>query len=167
MNESDFENELRALRLPAPSAGLTHGVAREISGTGWKTCAPRAGRLPGRVARLRPVLARLCWASGGAAVAAVALVSFLVANPAALSRALTASSQNGERTPASLQSVGSAREMITEEDGGLLWSEGNELAQLVRYSSIERHAWANPTTGAWVEVEVPREDVVLLPVAFQ
>lgn len=37
----------------------------------------------------------------------------------------------------------------------------------IRFSSIERHVWNDPDTGARMEVEVPREDVRFMPVAMQ
>ncbi|MEI9894844.1 MAG: hypothetical protein WDN28_13410 [Chthoniobacter sp.] len=40
-------------------------------------------------------------------------------------------------------------------------------AREVRYTYLERHAWSNPHTGARVYLEVPREDVYLLPVSLQ
>ena len=99
--------------------------------------------------------------------ATITFAAFVSANPAALPGAVAAKAVEKETEPAWFEPAESAREMIAAEDGGMVFDDEREPAQVVRLSSVERHAWANPATGAWVEVEVPREDVVLMPVAFQ
>ena len=43
----------------------------------------------------------------------------------------------------------------------------DEPARVVRYTTLEHHVWTHPVTGARLEVEVPREDIVLIPLAMQ
>ena len=55
---------------------------------------------------------------------------------------------------------------MAAEDGGIVYDD-NQATHLVRYTTLERHAWTDLATGAHLEVEVPRVDVVLMPVAMQ
>jgi hypothetical protein len=48
-----------------------------------------------------------------------------------------------------------------------VYDEDQQPAQVLNYAAIERYVWANPATGARLEVEVPREERVLIPVSFQ
>jgi hypothetical protein len=57
--------------------------------------------------------------------------------------------------------------MVGTEIGGFFYGDDLAPNRVVRYSSVERRAWADPATGARVEMEVPREDVLLVPVSFQ
>jgi hypothetical protein len=57
-----------------------------------------------------------------------------------------------------LIAVENSKELLETEDGPV---------REVRYTYLERLAWAHPGTGARLEVEVPREDVYLLPVSLQ
>ena len=56
-------------------------------------------------------------------------------------------------------------ECIRKLDDLIETSEGP--AREVRYTYRERHEWSNPKTGARVVLEVPREDVYLLPASLQ
>ena len=49
----------------------------------------------------------------------------------------------------------------------MIYEDDQEPARLVRYSTLEHHVWTHPRTGARLEVEVPREDIVLIPIAMQ
>jgi hypothetical protein len=63
--------------------------------------------------------------------------------------------------------VGVTRELIAAEDGGFVYDEAEEPTRLVRYTTLERHTWTDSSTGAQLQVEVPREDMILMPVAMQ
>lgn len=158
MNESEFENELRSLRPVAPSAALVEKIARELrSETRVATAAvvPRAER--GSGAWLRGLL----WICGGAA--AVLAVLVFVRNPEPASPrasgaiATTAQFEAGEPT----------NELIDAEDEGFRYDEDQAPQRQLRLTYIERHTWTNPATGAVIEFEIPREDIVLMPVAMQ
>jgi hypothetical protein len=56
-------------------------------------------------------------------------------------------------------------ELLDASDEGIV-DHGDSVARVVRYSSVERRKWTD-AKGAVTVVEVPREDVVLLPVSFQ
>ena len=167
MNEFDLENELRTLRPVSPSPDLETAIARELE-------KPRLAKpisSSGVVARPRDsfldrLLPGLCWASAGAAAAIAVLSLNLEHIPSAdvqpaEPRTVTTIAEN------LFEPEESSRELVGTEDGGLIYTADEEPTRIVRYNSMERHVWANPSTGARVEVEVPREDVVLVPVAFQ
>ena len=60
------------------------------------------------------------------------------------------------------------RELIsTEEEGQVVYRDGNTPMRQVRTRYREHHSWTNPRTGARVDIEVPREDVFLKPVSLQ
>jgi len=60
----------------------------------------------------------------------------------------------------------STDELIATDDEGLIYEDGSPQRQL-RMTYLEHHTWTNPRTGAVIEMEVPREDIVLMPVAMQ
>ena len=61
----------------------------------------------------------------------------------------------------------SVDELIGAQDEGLVYGADEEPQRQVRMVYLERHTWTNPQTGAVIEFEVPREDIVLMPVAMQ
>jgi len=66
------------------------------------------------------------------------------------------------------QAVETTRELIsTEEDGQVLYRNGNSPMRQVRNIYREHHSWTNPRTGARVDIEIPREDVFLKQVSLQ
>lgn len=168
MNESDFENALRKLSPAAPPARLEEAIARELTET-LPSPAPRAHPLSGEIGRPKEgpfsrLFFGLCWATGGATAALITAFSLgmLHAPQASVPQpALTAKVENV------FEPAESSREVLETEDDGLIYTEEQEPNRVVRYNSMERYVWANPATGARVEVEVPREDVVLVPVSFQ
>ena len=169
MNESDFENALRKLSPAAPPARLEQAIARELT-KATLSLAPRVHQLSGKIIRtkerpLSRLFFGLCWATGGAAVALIAAFGLgLLHTPQTTPVAqptLVAKAEN------IFEATESSRELLETEDSGLIYTEEQEPNRVVRYNSMERYVWANPATGAQVEVEVPREDVVLVPVSFQ
>ncbi len=85
------------------------------------------------------------------------------------SSAPVAASPVASSSPAGdFQALEVTRELVSsDEEGQLLYRDGNNPVRQVRYLYRERHSWVNPRTGARVDVEVPREDVVLKPVSLQ
>ncbi len=176
MNESDLEDELRQLRPHTPSAGLEKAIASRLALETAPAPAPvasRAGVLP-RVAAgisLSQLLSRLLWAAGGAAATALLIFTLRPATPASMP--LTPFSPLTQPIAATnavfrgFEPAESSRELIGAEDGGLLLDGNDGPTKVVRYSSVERHSWLDPQTGARVEVEAPRVDVVYLPVSVQ
>jgi hypothetical protein len=165
-NESELEERLRALTPAAPPPALAESIARELipRETALAVRVPTAAVIarPASAARRFPGFLRgLGWACAGAcaAIAIVALESGRVRMPPA--RIVGAESE-----PA-FDLAESSAEFLTAEDEGLVYSGHEAPARRVRYSSIERHVWTDASTGAWMEIEIPREDVRLMPVSMQ
>jgi len=49
-------------------------------------------------------------------------------------------------------------------DEGIVFLQNGISARQYRYEFIDRVVWKNPVDGATVEMEVPREEVILVPV---
>ncbi len=170
MNESEFEHELRALRPAAPAPSLVKRIAAELPATHAITVAPSrtldhapaAGVVarPERGSTLLGLLRGLLWAGAGAAVA-----SFILLN-----REPQAPVPSPTTTAPSMAVSGTADETVSElidsTDEGLIYDQDTPQRQM-RLTYLERHVWTNPQTGAVIEFEVPREDIVLMPVAMQ
>lgn len=167
LNDSEFESQLRALAPRPPGVALEERIAAEL-----RTIAPRAAAA-GVVSRkksrgLPGWLSGFGWAFAGAAVAltAMALLDRLSAERATspTTASITAA---GEATAAeALEHTGSTEELVGARDEGVVL-DGEEPVRQVHYYSVERHVWRNPQTGALVEIEIPREDVRLTPIAMQ
>ena len=59
------------------------------------------------------------------------------------------------------------KELVAAEDQGFVYGGDQAAQRQFRLVYKERHSWTNPATGAVLEFEVPREDIVLMPVAMQ
>ena len=168
MNPSDLENELRALRPSAPPADLEKAIGVELARLASTT--PTAGVIARpRESRLARLLGGLCWAMGGAAAAVIATVYLSVIKTAPQTEPVQMASAKRSQSaaPSYFEPTESDRELLWAEASDLVYDEDEQPAQVLSYTSIERHVWANPTTGARLEVEVPREDRVLVPISFQ
>ncbi len=168
MNVSDFENELRALHPVAPSPTLEDRIATGIARSAGRSQAALdldSDRPPGTLAfrGLHEWLQRLGWALAGAA-AAIAGVLFFQSDARELPSPLPeiAAVEAKDFVPSESES-----ELVEAGETGIIYTEDAEPFRQMRFRSVERYAWTNPETGARVEVEVPREDVVLMPVAMQ
>lgn len=168
MKESELENQLRGLRPAQPSATLEEKIAAEL-------CVPQPLALaPARTGQLRTagtldtpranpwlgLLHRLGWAAAGAAAAV------LVLSP----RAPSTPTENST-PPASLalreEPDASSEEFIEAADEGVVLDADATPQRQMRVTYLERHTWTNPATGAVIEFEIPREDVVRMPLAMQ
>lgn len=176
MNESEFENELRALRPVAPNPALEQRIGtalRDADALDTQIEAEAALRVAHGSSEssttlrdaFREWLQRLGWALAGAA-AAVAIMT--IANRPTPSRSPEIAA-SAPATDASVAAVaaGGESELVDAEQTGILYTEGAEPFRQMRFRSLERYAWTDPDTGARIEVEVPREDIVTMPVAMQ
>jgi hypothetical protein len=157
MNESELEESLRGLCPVEPSPGLEDRIARALAAT------PTAGVIarPKRIVPWFRLMSGFGWSAVGVAVG-VGLALFVSPKTAVIQPA------GKTAVAASLfESVDSGEEVVSTEEAGTVYDSDNQPARLMRYTSIERHTWANPSTGAQVEVQVPREDLVAIPLAYQ
>lgn len=151
--DAAFEAELAGLVPAAPSADLRRRVAEGLAE------APPARRAPGRW-----LAERLLWACGGAAGALAASIAFAPAGVAPESAPVVASTS--ESPPAAVAAVEPpvevAEESVAWADAGVQFIDDRTPARILRRVAVERH---RPAGGA--EYRVPREDVILVPVALR
>lgn len=144
--DAALEAELAALVPTAPSAALRRRVAAAL------VPAPAARPVPGRW-----LGERLLWACGGAVAASLAFA--LVGTSPSAPAAVTASAPTA--VAAANPPVEVAGTSVTWSDGGVQFLDGRTPTRILRRSAVERHRRADGP-----EIHVPREDVVLLPVAL-
>ncbi len=161
MNDSDLEQNLRALRPAPPAPALEQRIAKELAGA-----APAAGvkRRAGSGAGLSPWLRDLGWAVAGAAAAWAALAALA---PVAPHVAPIAPEASAPALADTFEHASATEELLATQDATELIETEDGLVRPVLYTYRERHAWANPLTGARMEIEVPREEVYLMPVSLQ
>jgi hypothetical protein len=150
MNDADIEALLTRLPPRAPSARLTHQVARDLElDQQW---LPELSRRP-RIAWLKP----LTWSSLGAAAALIiATLSPIFPN------------QKATQTTALAPSVKTVHEIVEAQDQDILFNPESHLPERrVRLRIVERQSWTDPRDGAQITIEQPHEDHVLLPASFQ
>lgn len=169
MNDSEFETHLRGLLRPvAPSADLRTRIGEELSSEASKLPA-YSGRIERSAKRgfLTVLIRDFGWACAGAA-AALAILALLPAKQA-LSRATQPASTPVAATAAAntFEHNETTNELVSTQGSDQLVETDDGPAREVRYTYLERHEWSNPHTGARVYLEVPREDVYLLPVSLQ
>ncbi len=165
MNDSEFEDHLRTLRPSTPSQELEDRIARDLIPA--PSTYSRAGVLekPARSFRLwRDIASALA-----GAVAALVVINWPAHPEPRPAQKSTAPQPVADRiaTRQTFEPAESAEVVLastpTEE-----WVETSDgLVRAVRYQSKETHAWANPQTGARIELEVPRDNLVFLPVSLQ
>ena len=150
MNETDLENELRSLRPAAPSPELARGIAASLE--------PRVethllqDRRPSWFAWW---VERLMWAGAGATAAVVALAMSHQAAPK------TANAVAKQDAPPAMAAHASEEPLAWTDEG--VRFIGNQIpAHLLRRVTLERRVAEDGT-----EVQVPREDVIVLPVALR
>jgi hypothetical protein len=171
MNDAEIENRLRGLlRPPSPSAELRDRVREELQPEPTKLRA-YSGRLASPVKRgiLHDLLRDFGWACAGAAAA----LAVLAAMPVKWTPQNKSTPSATTESPATVADANTfehdetTKELVATEDSEQLVETDDGPAREVRYTYLERHAWSNPATGARVYLEVPREDVYLVPVSLQ
>jgi hypothetical protein len=171
MNDAEFENHLRGLLRPAsPSTELRERICEELPPAPARLRA-YSGRLasPAKRGFLQILLRDFGWACAGAA-AALAVLAMVPAKwmPKRNGAAGTPSEPAATVAEANtFEHDETTKELVATQDSEQLVETDDGPAREVRYTYLERHAWSNPTTGARVYLEVPREDVYLVPVSLQ
>jgi hypothetical protein len=168
MNESDLEKELRSLLPAKPSARLAERIAAELNVPIPLAHEPAAGLLSRPAKQRAPRFTRfwLLALSGAAAIVIGFVAVALWTKPG-----LAISSSKPEHTTAVValneDPDESVAELVDARDEGVIFDADDEPQWQVRMVYLERHTWTNSQTGTVVEFEVPREDIVLMPVAMQ
>jgi hypothetical protein len=151
MNETDLENELRALRPAVPSPDLARRIAASLEPRG-SSMHPQAGGWPA----FSWWVERLLWAGSGAGAALVFAGALLPHQHPA----------KPPQTLAKQKTLPAAQAQVSEQplawtDEGVRFINDEVPARLLRRVTLERHRSADGS----VEVQVPREDVIVMPVA--
>ncbi|MGV3533858.1 MAG: hypothetical protein ACO1QR_15930 [Chthoniobacteraceae bacterium] len=172
MNESELEEQLRSLRPAAPSAGLQDVIAREMAHVTAVTNEAVASPERETESIVTRILHGLPWAIGGAAAAVMVMIAS--EQPASRAIAEKAPEPRDERVSEEVTAAARefraetpSREILQAVEGDVIFAEQEEPTRLVRVNSLERRTWLNPHTGAQIAVELPREDLLLVPVAYQ
>jgi hypothetical protein len=172
MNESDFEAELRQMR-PAPVRDAVRmAIEADLKPTAK---SPASGvittmRAANRGYRFLQIIFRTGLTLGTAALVASAIVGVRLGvsgNSPETGAPLGAAPEIASAAAGSFLRVASSRELVDAGDEEILYPDAADPAMRVRLRSIERHAWADMERGAFIAIEVPREDVVLIPVSMQ
>jgi hypothetical protein len=100
-------------------------------------------------------------------VAAALALAFLPIRPIPATAKPASPVPVAQAGPNAFEHEESSNELLTAEGSDQVVETDDGPAQEVRYSYRERHEWTNPQTGARIVLEVPREDVYLMPLALQ
>lgn len=179
MNDSEFETHLRSLLRPvAPSADLRERIGEDLANAGRKL-PHYSGRVerPAKVGFCHALIRDFGWACAGA-TAALAVLALLygkqtpsksaATNPVQLATIPTANEPVATTpTTNTFEHNETTNELVSTQGSDQLVETDDGPAREVRYTYLERHEWSNPHTGARVYLEVPREDIYLLPVSLQ
>lgn len=163
MNEPEFEDQLRSVRPTAPRRAVEDRIAAELG----RTATAGTLQAPARSFFSR-VLPGLGWSATGAAIGIATMLALGLApeRPSQSKSVMVPLSLAGETTELSEPDMELEHEVLDIEEQGIVNGTDDGPARLVRYESMERRRWSDGT-GAVTVLEVPREDLVLIPVSFQ
>ncbi len=168
---SSLENQLRALRPAAPSAGLESRLNEALHDP-----LPRSRGWWEWLGFHHPMAAFGWGIVVPAAAAAMAITLFHLAvvtpGPSDTGRAVVRETRAAVVDPRAVADNsgevqdGNASSVLYEtNDEGVVLTGNQQPAHRVRYRSEDTLQWRNPRTGASIEVSYPREEVVLTPIA--
>ncbi|MEX0325765.1 MAG: hypothetical protein AB3N33_06725 [Puniceicoccaceae bacterium] len=160
--DKQFEKQLRESRPVVPSPALRDRIGEAIAAKERKQ----------NLARWRIISG---W--GGLAVAAAALITFGILlfngrlevamqsqqSQEEVSPPLTVSNMPQEN-PDAFKPVLAENNLKGRIDEGIVFLDNGLTARRYRYEFVDRVVWRNPADGAVVEMEIPRDEVVLIPV---
>ena len=158
MNDSSFEDTLRAMKPVQPSDELINRVERDLA---LAAMFRDAGPAPAVITKPSPWYAPATWSLLGAA-AAVLVMSALPPAVVPSTDGVAQTSANPEVLP-----VNSSRDLVQVEEGGITFAKPDSPERQLRVHAVERHQWVDPRTGAEYTVEVPVTSSVTMPVKFQ
>jgi hypothetical protein len=151
MNDTELENELRALRPVRPSPELRDRIADALEPRAMIAVPPVL--TPSFFSRW---LERFFWAGAGAAACAMVFITMGPRQPAVPVAMHDTQSKPSLQAP--LPHV--SEEPLAWTDEGVQFIGNGIPARLLRRVSLERHL-----SDDGIEVQVPREDVIVVPLA--
>lgn len=160
--DKQFEEQLRGARPVPPRAQLRERIERSLTKEERKR----------NLARLKIFTG---W--GGLAAAAAALITFgiLLFNGRLGLEPDSRNLEEADVSPLTVDTTAEAdpdafRPVLAENnlkgriDEGIVFLDNGLTARRYRYEFVDRVVWRNPADGAVVEMEIPRDEVVLIPV---
>lgn len=154
-DRSPFEEDLRRLVPAAPSAALRDRVAARIAAAAGPSVA---------VGGLRWLGERLAWAASGALAASLVVATWSGGRTGGeAGAAATGGPMAAGVATAAAPAVAVAEEAVAWADEGVQFLDDHTPARILRRLAVERHVPADGGAG----FRVPREDLILLPVALQ
>lgn len=181
MNESEFESSLRRFTPVKPSPDLAQGIAtalerRASAAVSVSVSTSRRASAEPATSLLWVWLDRMLWSALGAA-AAVA-VTLTVVRPVPVPAPVSASAPTTEPTftvtqqaPAQaapvapeFQKVLTSNETLDWKDEGIHFDSTGQPVLKLQRTAVEHQAWADLQNAGVVQVEVPRQEVMYVPV---
>ncbi|NDV61148.1 hypothetical protein G0Q06_01650 [Puniceicoccales bacterium CK1056] len=161
--KNSFEDQLRQFKPSKASPQIELQISRGLEKSN-------------RVERRRKFASILTW--GSVAMAASILITFgfllfngrLTLSPGepvptgAEPIALQAEPPAPEETLDTFQPVLAENNLQSRVDEGIVFLRNGLTARRYRYEFLDRVVWKNPSNGAVVEMEIPRDEVILVPV---
>lgn len=148
-NDEHLEAELKQLRPAAPSRRLVENIASDLS-----------------IGSNRRTVASVAWPWAVALAAAAALVFLLPQfenhTVAPVASAVLAASPESAFKPVAAENV-----LVSAKDEGLVTLDDGTPARRERLHYVDTITWRNPRTNASLTWSLPREEVRVVPVAFQ
>lgn len=173
MNASDLENELRALAPARPTDRLAREIAAQLRTPAAPSLHASAAETEAAPNWLAQYFTSLGWLATAALVIAAAIFGFRPAKPLAPREPLVAEVQptvpadSAADSTDSLRQVEVTTQLVQADEEDLILDGSEEPSRRLRFTFIEHQTWTDPETGALIEVEIPRQDVLVVPVAMQ
>jgi hypothetical protein len=168
MNESEFESSLRRFTPVKPSPDLAHGIATALERRASEPL-PESRRVLAK-SETSPRwlwLDRLLWSALSATAAVAITLAMRPATPPAPEPALTVSQHDPAKAiPAApeFQKVLTSNEILDWKDEGIHFDSTGQPVLRLRRTAVEHQAWADVQNAGVVQVEVPRQEVMYVPV---
>jgi hypothetical protein len=157
-----LEAELKRLRPAVPSRGLLRNVERELTS---------------EAARRSKAIAPVQWLVTASLAAAATVALMYAINPRRASAPNVAEERAhlSSRTPnpnasshdAPLKPIAAQNVLLSASDEGLVTLGDGTQARKQRLHYVDTITWKNPRTNASLTWTVPREEIRVVPIAFQ
>lgn len=169
MNESEFESSLRRFTPVKPSPDLEQGIVESLERR-VTAPLPESRRVPAasETSPLWMWLDRLLWSALGATAAIAITLAMRPATLPAPEPAITVIRQDPAKvTPAAapeFQKVLTSNETLDWKDEGIHFDASGQPVLKLQRTAVEHQAWADLQNPGVVQVEVPRQEVMYVPV---
>lgn len=150
---TNLEDELRELRPRPPSPLLVSRVGRALAVEQPRSVLPSKSH-------------GWLWAAAVPVAAALAVMAGFAMNRPPLPRPAAARNANAE-TEGALKPVAAQNVLYAARDEGLVTLGDGTPARRARLNYVDTFVWENPRTKASLKWSIPREEVRVVPIAFQ